>query len=60
MAEVAKAEGIRTVAELKDHLEFGQNCELCIPYVAEMLRTGETVFHRIIVRQEGDSGESRE
>ena len=45
---VAQAKGATCVADLQAHVEFGQNCQLCHPYIRRMLRTGETVFHEII------------
>ena len=45
---VAEATGATRVAALQEHVEFGQRCKLCHPYVRRMLRTGETVFHEII------------
>ena len=45
---VADETGAASVSELQEHMLFGQNCELCHPYVREMLRTGQTVFHQII------------
>lgn len=45
---VARAEGVRTVEALQEHVTFGENCKLCHPYVRRMLRTGETAFDRII------------
>lgn len=46
--EVAEAEGASTVAELQQHVRFGENCGLCHPYVRRMLRTGATCFDRIV------------
>ena len=40
--------GARTISELQSVPVFGDNCELCHPYVRAMLRTGETVFTAII------------
>lgn len=45
---VAEATGARTVGALQGHVLFGQRCRLCHPYVRRMLRTGETVFDRIV------------
>jgi bacterioferritin-associated ferredoxin len=44
----AEANGIRTLSSLQKVVSFGDNCELCHPYVREMLRTGQTVFTQII------------
>ena len=48
LAEVARATGAETVAELQEHALFGRKCQLCHPYTRRMLRTGETVFHQIV------------
>lgn len=45
---VAEREDARTVEALQAHVTFGTNCQLCHPYVRRMLRTGETVFDRVI------------
>jgi bacterioferritin-associated ferredoxin len=45
---VAERTGARSVEDLQAHIEFGQNCCLCHPYVRRMLRTGETVFGEIV------------
>ena len=44
---VAEATGASGVEALQEHVEFGQQCKLCHPYVRRMLRTGTTVFHEI-------------
>lgn len=49
---IAEAEGAETVAALQEHATFGQNCELCHPYVRRMLRTGETVFGEVIQEED--------
>lgn len=57
---VADAHGATSVAALQAHVEFGQQCKLCHPYVRRMLRTGATVFHEIIEeRDEALEKESR-
>jgi bacterioferritin-associated ferredoxin len=52
LAEVARETGASTLSQLQDHIEFGQNCRLCHPYIRRMLRTGQTVFHQIIEESE--------
>ena len=42
-----------SVEELQRHEDFGQNCGLCLPYVRHMLRSGTTVFRRILTGDEG-------
>lgn len=46
---IAKRERLRTVEALQKHCEFGKKCQLCHPYLREMLRTGQTEFHSIII-----------
>lgn len=48
LRDVAERSGARTVAEVQEHVVFGQRCRLCHPYVRRMLRTGETVFHEVV------------
>ena len=44
----AKETGADSVAALQDEVTFGQNCQLCHPYVRRMLRTGEVAFDEVI------------
>ncbi|PSQ83887.1 MAG: (2Fe-2S)-binding protein [Bacteroidetes bacterium QH_2_63_10] len=53
---VADAEGIDSLSQLQEHVTFGENCQLCHPYVRRMLETGETVFHEVI--EPGESAAS--
>lgn len=52
LKEIADRTGARTVEELQVHRTFGMQCRLCHPYVRRMLRTGETVFDRVITEDE--------
>ena len=52
LKERAEREDVRTVADLQRHVEFGQRCRLCHPYVRRMLRTGRVVFHQVIREQD--------
>lgn len=45
---VAHHTGAGDVEQLQRHVDFGQRCRLCHPYVRRMLRTGETVFSEIL------------
>jgi bacterioferritin-associated ferredoxin len=45
---VAEATGAQTVADLQQHVRFGQTCRMCHPYARRMLRTGEVVFGEIV------------
>lgn len=49
LKEIAAEQRARSVAELQEFVDFGVRCRLCHPYVRRMLRTGETVFHEVIV-----------
>jgi bacterioferritin-associated ferredoxin len=48
LREEADRTGAGTVDELRDHVDFGEGCGYCLPYVRRMLRTGETVFTEIL------------
>jgi bacterioferritin-associated ferredoxin len=48
LKDVAQETGAESVAALQEHVTFGQQCKLCHPYVRRMLRTGKTVFHKVI------------
>jgi bacterioferritin-associated ferredoxin len=50
---VADRTGADSVAALQAHVTFGDNCQLCHPYVRRMLATGETVFHEVIEDEDG-------
>lgn len=44
MKRIADAHGIRDIEGLRAHVQFGEKCQLCVPYVEAMLRTGTTEF----------------
>jgi bacterioferritin-associated ferredoxin len=46
--EVAEQTGADSIEALQAHVTFGENCQLCHPYVRRMLETGETIFHEVI------------
>lgn len=58
LKEIAEATGADSVAALQAHVTFGENCQLCHPYVRRMLETGETVFHEIIEGGAADDAEA--
>jgi len=35
---------LKTFEELKQYIQFGENCKLCVPYVKLMIKTGKTEF----------------
>ncbi|WP_258096034.1 (2Fe-2S)-binding protein [Salinibacter sp. 10B] len=45
---VAEETGADSVHALQSHVTFGENCQLCHPYVRRMMETGETVFHEVL------------
>lgn len=45
---VAEETDADSIEELQTHVTFGENCQLCHPYVRRMLDTGQTVFHEVI------------
>ena len=54
----ADATGADSVKRLQAHVTFGENCQLCHPYVRRMLETGETVFHEVIEDDPADDMDS--
>jgi bacterioferritin-associated ferredoxin len=45
---IADETGADSIEALQAHVTFGENCQLCHPYVRRMLDTGEIVFHEVI------------
>jgi bacterioferritin-associated ferredoxin len=54
LKDIADRTGAHSIAGLQAHVQFGQNCRLCHPYVRRMLTTGETVFHRVMTEEDRD------
>lgn len=52
LKEVADKNSAHSLTMLQKHVDFGQKCELCHPYVRRMLKTGETWFDHIIAETE--------
>ncbi|MFB6247919.1 MAG: (2Fe-2S)-binding protein [Salinibacter sp.] len=55
---VAEATGADSVEALQAHVCFGNNCQLCHPYVRRMLKTGETVFEEVLEDDDADDGDA--
>lgn len=51
---IAQQHGAENIEALQKYVSFAQKCRLCRPYVAEMLRSGQTVFTQLIVPSDGD------
>jgi NAD(P)H-nitrite reductase large subunit len=43
--KIAREKGINCVEELKEKKVCGMSCQMCTPYVAKALITGETSFN---------------
>ncbi len=48
LKKVADKIGARSLKSLQKSVLFGDNCELCHPYVSEMLRTGQVRFSQVL------------
>lgn len=48
MKKTADKFGLKSIKELKEYIEFGNNCQFCHPYIEMMLKTGETEFEPVI------------
>jgi len=44
MKMMAAEHGATTVTELQRQIRFGDNCRRCLPFVRQMLKTGQTEF----------------
>jgi len=55
LKDVAEETGVDSVEALQAHVTFGENCQLCHPYVRRMFETGQTVFEEIIDEGESDA-----
>jgi bacterioferritin-associated ferredoxin len=47
LKKIAEEKGSQTVDDLRRHVVFGTGCQLCLPYVDGVIRTGETSFRWI-------------
>jgi len=48
MKKTADKYELKSINELKECIEFGNNCQFCHPYIERMLKTGETEFEPVI------------
>ncbi len=48
LKKAARDAHVDSIPDLREHVEFGSNCGLCLPYVRRMLTTGQTVFDEVI------------
>lgn len=49
---IVEKTGADTIAALQEEVQFGQQCQLCHPYVRRMLETGTTVFHETLPQED--------
>ena len=47
--EKASNESVKDIDGLLEAVEVARNCKLCLPYLSEMLKTGQTEFHNLIM-----------
>lgn len=55
LKEVADENDADSIEALQAHVTFGENCQLCHPYVKRMLDTGQTMFHEVVESGESDA-----
>lgn len=49
-----------SIEALQEEVTFGEDCELCHPYVRRMLASGQTVFYEVISADSASDGNERE
>ena len=49
---IAELNDAHDLDSLQKHARFGDNCELCHPYVREMLVSGTVVFQELLTARE--------
>jgi hypothetical protein len=47
LKEIADTNNCKSISDLKRHVVFGENCQLCLPYINLMLKTGKVIFQVI-------------
>lgn len=45
--KVIDMKGITSIENLRKNIRFGKNCELCLPYVKLIFKTGKTEFEPV-------------
>lgn len=51
---IADETGAASIEALQEHVTFGENCQLCHPYVRRTLTTGQTCFHEVLEAEAPD------
>lgn len=57
LLQVARENRATSLEELSCHVDFGQKCGLCRPYVCQALKTGQTTFHEVLTEMPQSSSE---
>jgi len=52
LRKIAISNNADDINKLQEIVDVAKNCRLCVPYLKEMLKTGETEFHKLITEQE--------
>lgn len=48
LKEISDSHGVSDLETLQKIVPFGNNCQLCHPYVRVMLRSGQVVFNQVL------------
>jgi bacterioferritin-associated ferredoxin len=49
--EIAENQNVKDIEGLLEAIEVAKNCKLCLPYLNEMLKTGQTEFRNLILEK---------
>ena len=47
MKQIIVEHGVEDVDALRTHIQFGEKCRLCVPYVERIFSTGATEFEAV-------------
>ncbi len=50
--EKALNENVKDIDGLLETIDVAKNCKLCLPYLNEMLKTGQTEFRNLILEKQ--------
>jgi len=50
--EKAMNKNVKDIYGLLEAIEVAKNCKLCLPYLNEMLKTGQTEFSNLILEKQ--------
>ena len=49
--KIAQLINAKDIIDLQEKIDVARNCRLCVPYLKEMLNSGETEFHKLILEK---------